>query len=215
MEPAVRPRRKSRIRILPIIGYILVVLAIAWFFQQQATTTIIFVRHADVDASAPLDGDPPLNARGLQRAELLADFLADVNIGSGVDAIYATTAKRTQQTAEPLAMRLHQKLNIDDPYQVDRLVRRIFRDRKGKITLIVADADAIPPLIAELHGKHPLPAFGPNDYSEIYVVTVPYYGKVKTLRFRFDEPPNESAVETSASGEPATGEPAPATGAPP
>jgi 2,3-bisphosphoglycerate-dependent phosphoglycerate mutase len=202
MEPAVRPRRKSRIRILPIIGYILVVLAAAWFFQQQATTTIIFVRHADVDASVPLDSDPSLNARGRQRAELLADFLADVNVGSGVDAIYATSAKRTQETAAPLAMRLGQKLNIDDPYQVERLVRRIFRDRKGKITLIVADADAIPPLIAELHGKHPLPAFGPGDYSEIYVVTAPYYGKVKTLRFRFDEPPEESAsTETSASAD--------------
>ena len=200
MEPAVRPRRKSRIRILPIVGYILVVLAAAWFFQQQATTTVIFVRHADVDATAPLDNDTPLNARGRQRAELLADFLADVNIGSGVDAIYATIAKRTQETAQPLATRLNQKLNIDDPYQVDRLVRRIFRDRRGKITLVVADADVIPPLIAELHGKHPLPAFGPTDYSELYVVTVPYYGKVKTLRFRFDEPPEEAPVDAGSSG---------------
>ena len=198
MEPAVRPRRKSRIRILPIVGYILVVLAVAWFFQQQRITTIIFVRHADVDASAPLDNDTPLNARGRQRAELLADFLADVNIGSGVDAIYATVAKRTQETAQPLATRLGQKLNIDDPYNVERLVRRIFRDRKGKITLIVADADAIPPLISALHGAHPLPEFAARDYSEIYVVTVPYYGKVKTLRFRFDEPPEETAVEPNA-----------------
>ena len=198
MEPAVRPRGKSRIRILPIVGYVLVVLAVAWFFQQQRTTTIILVRHADVDTSAPLDEDTPLNARGRQRAELLADFLADVNIGSSVDAIYATVAKRTQETAQPLATRLGQKLNIDDPYNYERLVRRIFRDRRGKITLIVADADAIPPLIAELHGAHPLPEFGARDYSEIYVVTVPYYGKVKTLRFRFDEPPEEAAVETNA-----------------
>ena len=113
----------------------------------------------DVDASAPLDDDTP-NARGRQRAELLADFLADVNIGSSVDAIYATVARRTQETAQPLAARLGQKLNIDDPYNYERLARRIFRDRRGKITLIVADADAIPPLIAELHGKHPLPEFG-------------------------------------------------------
>ena len=201
MEPAIRPRRKSRIRILPIVGYILAVLAVAWFFQQQATTTVIFVRHADVDASAPLDDDTPLNARGRQRAELLADFLADVNIGSSVDAIYATVARRTQETAQPLATRLGQKLNIDDPYNYERLARRIFRDRRGKITLIVADADAIPPLIAELRGKHQLPEFGPRDYSEIYVVTVPYYGKVKTLRFRFDEPPDEAAVETSAASD--------------
>src|SRR5215470_8966835 len=106
MEPAVRPRRKSRIRILPIVGYVILVLGIAWFFQQQATTTIVFVRHADVDPAIPLATDPPLTEHGRQRAELLADFLANVDVVSSVDAIYATTAKRTQQTAAPLAGRL-------------------------------------------------------------------------------------------------------------
>ncbi|HUL83521.1 MAG TPA: phosphoglycerate mutase family protein [Gammaproteobacteria bacterium] len=191
---AVRPRRKSRIRILPIVGYIVLVLGIAWFFQQGATTTIIFVRHADIDPTVELATDPPLTERGRLRAELLADFLANVDVVSGVDAIYATSAKRTQQTAAPLAGRLGQRLNIDDPYQVDRLVRRLFRDRKGKITLVVADADVIPRLIAELHGKNPLPPFGPNDYSELYIVTVPYYGKVKTLRFHYAELPAEPSV---------------------
>ena len=61
------------------------------------------------------------------------------------------------------------------------------------------DPDAIPRLIHELHGAYPLPEFAPRDYSEIYVVTAPYYGKVKTLRFRFNEPPEEAAVETSSS----------------
>jgi 2,3-bisphosphoglycerate-dependent phosphoglycerate mutase len=191
---AVRPRRKSRIRILPIVGYIFLVLGIAWFFQQQATTTIIFVRHADVDPAAPLASDPPLTERGRLRAELLADFLANVDVVSSVDAIYATTAKRTQQTAAPLAARLGQRLNIDDPYHVDRLIRRLFRDRKGKITLVVADADVIPALIAELHGKNPLPPLGPDDYSELYIVTSPYYGKVKTLRFHYAELPSEPSV---------------------
>ncbi|HVS24031.1 MAG TPA: histidine phosphatase family protein [Gammaproteobacteria bacterium] len=191
---AVRPRRKSRTRILPIVGYIFLVLGIAWFFQQQATTTIVFVRHADVDPSVPLASDPPLTDRGRKRAELLADFLADVDVVSSVDAIYATAAKRTQQTATPLATRLGQRLNIDDPYNVERLVRRLFRDRKGKITLVVADADVIPPLIAELHGKNPLPAVGPDD---VYIVTAPYYGKVKTLRLRYAEPPEEPSASGS------------------
>ena len=195
---AVRPRRKSRIRILPIVGYILLVLGIAWFFQQQATTTILFVRHADVDAAVPLTDDPPLTERGRERAKLLADFLAEVDVVSSVDAIYATTAKRTRETAAPLAERLGQRLNIDDPYQVERLIRRLFRDRKGKITLVVADADVIPALIAELHGKNPLPEFGPMDYSDLYVVTVPYYGKVKTLRFRYAEPPPDAHVSDDA-----------------
>jgi hypothetical protein len=56
----------------------------------------------------------------------------------------------------------------------------------------------IPALIAELHGKNPLPTFGPADYSDLYVVTVPYYGKVKTLRFRYAEPPPEPSASDDA-----------------
>jgi broad specificity phosphatase PhoE len=190
---AVRPKRKIRIRKLPVIGYIVVVLGLAWFFEQQATTTIIFVRHAETDAAAG-DADPPLSARGRQRAQLLADFLADVDVVKSVDAIYATTSRRTQETAMPLAARLGYTLNIDDPYLVERFMRRVMRDRRGKITLIVTDGDAIAPLIAELHGSKRVPAFGPINFGELYVVTIPYYEKVKTLRFHYGDPPSEASV---------------------
>src|SRR5690348_7899396 len=123
---AVRPKRKTRIRILPVVGYVIVVLGLAYFFEQQATTTYIFVRHAETD---PAGGDDPgLSDRGRQRAEMLASFLADIDVVQSVDAIYATTARRTQETAAPLATRLGYKLNIDDPYLVERLVRRLARD---------------------------------------------------------------------------------------
>ena len=49
---AVRPKRKSRIRLVPVIGYIILVLGLAWLFEEQPTTTIIFVRHAETDAAA-------------------------------------------------------------------------------------------------------------------------------------------------------------------
>jgi broad specificity phosphatase PhoE len=193
---AVRPKRKVRIRILPVIGYIVVVLGLSWFFEQQVTTTVVFVRHGETEAAA--GDDPPLSARGLQRAALLADFLADIDVVQSVDAIYATTARRTQETATPLATRLSLKLNIDDPSLVERFMRRIMRDRRGKITLIVTDGDAIAPLIDELHGSKRLPAFGPADFGELFVVTVPYYGKVKTLRFHYGDPPSEATLSESA-----------------
>jgi hypothetical protein len=138
---------------------------------------------------------------------MLADFLANVDVVQSVDAIYATTSRRTQETAIPLAERLGYKLNIDDPYLVERFMRRIKRDRSGKITLIVTDADAIQPMIDELHGSKRLPPFGPTDFGELYVVTIPYYGKVKTLRFHFGDPPTEPAL--SADGATLSAQPAP------
>ena len=72
-------RRRRRLRLIPIIGYTFVALGLAYFFAATLpSTTVIFVRHADTDAAmAGPDDDPPLNARGRQRAELLADFLRE------------------------------------------------------------------------------------------------------------------------------------------
>jgi len=198
---AVRPKRKSRIRLVPVIGYIILVLGLAWLFEEQPTTTIIFVRHAETDAAAG-DADPGLSAIGRQRAERLADFVADIDVIASVNAIYATTSRRTQETATPLATRLELKLNIDDPYLVERFIRRVMRDRRGRITLVVTDADAIAPLIDELHGSKRLPAFGPTDFDELYVVTIPYYGKVKTLRFHYGDASPQRIVSDGAATTP-------------
>jgi phosphohistidine phosphatase SixA len=193
MEPAVRPTRKIRIRIVPVIGYFVVALGLAWFFGLQATTTIIFVRHAETEGPVAPGTDPPLSPRGRQRAQMLADYLSDVDVVASVDAVYATSALRTQQTASPLIERLGQTLNIEHPELAERFMHRVQRDRKGKITLVIVDAEAIAPLIEELHGSKRIPVFGPDDYGEMFVVTIPYYGKVKTLRFHYGDPPVEAA----------------------
>src|SRR5690606_22884950 len=99
-------RRRRRLRLIPIIGYSIVALGLAYFFEQQATTTVLFVRHADTDQSMATD-DPPLNERGRQRAQMLADFVADIDVVASVDAIYASDKRRTQETAAPLAARLN------------------------------------------------------------------------------------------------------------
>jgi broad specificity phosphatase PhoE len=203
-------RRRRRLRLIPIVGYSIVALGLAYFFEQQATTTIIFVRHADTDVAMAEGGDPPLNARGRQRAELLADFLADVDVVASVDAIYASDKRRTQETAAPLAARLNMRVDIEDHYNVGRFMHRVQRDHKGDIVLIVSHSDAIAPLIDELHGSKRLPPFGPDDFDELYIVTIPWYGKVKTLRFHYGEPPavlespseRASALTGSLSSEP-------------
>jgi broad specificity phosphatase PhoE len=186
-RPKPKPRR-WRSRVFPVLGYVVAALLLAWFFGERPNTTIIFVRHADVDVGST-DPDPPLNARGRQRAELLADFLEDADVVRGVDNIYAAADKRTQQTAAPLAKRLGLTPHIDDPHRIERLIHRVLRDRDGEIVLIVSYADTIAPLIAELHGSKKVPPIADDDYDEIYIVTKPNFGKVKTLRLHYPEPP--------------------------
>jgi broad specificity phosphatase PhoE len=167
--------------------YIVLAFGVALYFESQATTTILFVRHADIDNPGTVTGDPPLNAAGRARADLLARFLRSIDVVAGVDAIYATAARRTRQTAEPLAERLNLAVETADPYDVTPFMQRVLREHKGEIVLIVTDRDAIAPLIEELHGSKNVPQIAPDEYDDLYVVTIPWGGgtKVKTLRLLY------------------------------
>jgi broad specificity phosphatase PhoE len=199
-------RRRRRLRLIPIIGYTFVALGLAYFFEQRPSTTVLFVRHADTDVAMATD-DPSLNARGRQRAELLADFLQDIDVVAGVNAIYASDRRRTQETAAPLAKRLNLPVEIADHHDIDGFMRRVLRDHGGEIVLIVSHSDTIAPLIDELHGSKRLPPFGPDDFNEVYIVTIPWYGKVKTLRLHYGELPppvfelSDSAAKSFSGGE--------------
>jgi broad specificity phosphatase PhoE len=165
------------------------------------STTVIFVRHADTDvAMEAADTDPPLNARGRQRAELLAEFLADVDVVGGVNAIYASDKRRTQETAAPLANRLGLEVQIADHLDTEDFMDDVLSEHAGDIVLIVSHSNTIAPLIDELHGSKNLPAFGPDDFGEIYIVTIPRpLGKVKTLRFHYGDPPSVELTEGATS----------------
>jgi broad specificity phosphatase PhoE len=178
-------RRRRRRRALSVFGFTVSTLGLAWFFESQATTTIMLVRHADTEVALADGGDPPLSERGVARAELLADFLEDIDVIAGVDAIYASEFKRTQQTAAPLAERLGMNVRIADQHDVVDFMEQVKRDHKGRIVLVVSHSDAIAPLIEELHGSKNVPKMAAADYDNLYIVTIPWFGKVKTLRLHY------------------------------
>lgn len=82
-----------------------------------AATEIILVRHGQSAAfveSSPFElvdgqGDPPLSDLGHHQARQVAARLAELEI----EAIYATTLRRTVQTANPLAERLGLEVRIE------------------------------------------------------------------------------------------------------
>ena len=193
-----KDRRRRRRRALSVVTFTLSTLGLAWFFELQATTTIMFVRHADTDAAMAAGGDPPLNARGLARADLLANFLEDVDVIAGVDAIYVSEFKRTQQTAAPIAARLGVDVQIADQRDVVGFMKNVLHLNKGDIVLVVSHSDLIGPLVDELHGSKNIPPMGPDDFDDLYVVTIPWFGKVKTLRFPYATGWEMRATQTTA-----------------
>jgi len=182
------PQRRRRSRVVPITLFVLSCLALAWFFELQATTTIIFVRNAEVDLSAAANGDPPLSSLGHRRAELLADALEDIDVVAGVDAIYASEFRRTQQTAAPIARRLDLDVRIADPYRVEEFMAEVLREHKGEIVLVVTHGDILAPLVEELHGSKNIPPMDAAGDDNIYIVSIPWFGKVKTLRIHYALP---------------------------
>ena len=199
-------RRRRRLRLIPIIGYTVVALGLAYFLGERPSTTVIFVRHADTDAAmAGPDDDLPLNARGRQRAELLADFLEHVDVTGSVNAIYASDKRRTQETAAPLAKRLNLTVEIADHLDSSGFISRVKRDHAGEIVLIVSHSNTIQPLIDELHGSKNLKPFAADEFNRVYIVTSPRpLGKVKTLEFFYPEPPLEVPAATPPAATPLT-----------
>lgn len=183
-SPPKDKRRRRRQMTVLILGYVVIVFALAWYFDSQATTTILLVRHADT-SPAPGESDPGLNANGLARAERLAQFISDIDVDASVDAIYASEFRRTQQTAAPLARRLGIEVGIADQADIEGFMAQVLDDHKGEIVLIVSHSNLIPELVAELHGHQSIPEIAENDYDNFFVVTIPWFGKVKTLQLHY------------------------------
>lgn len=175
-------RRRRRRRAFTLLVYVVIVFGLAWYFESQGTTTIIFVRHADVDRPLAEDTDMPLNERGMKRADLLANFLENIDVVAGVDAIYVDATRRTQETAEPLAKRLGIGYEIADHDDVVGFTKTILFEHKREIVLVVTQRDDIAPLVEELHGSKNIAEIGPDDYGKLFIVTIPWFGKVKTLQ---------------------------------
>lgn len=182
MDP--RRRRRRQRRAGAVAAFMVLALGLAFFFESQATTTVLFVRHADT-APAALGDEPGLSAAGAVRAEELSRVLGDVDVVQGLDAILVAPDRASRETAAPLARRLNLPVLDVDTGDPDALAKRILKEWKGQIVLVVAEPAVIPALIPEFQGSKKVPPLADTEYDNLYVVSIPWYGKVKTLRLRY------------------------------
>lgn len=185
-EQDARRRRRRRRRIQIVVIYTAIAIGLAWFFESQATTTIIFVRHAD-KAVSPID-NPGLSAAGQRRAAELSRQLVDADVVAGVDAVYSTGYKRSQETARAVADALDLPINTYDVDDTEAILETILKRHKGKIILIVAHGNTVPVLIANLGASKKVPPIAESEYDNIYIISIPWFGKTKTIRLRYGEP---------------------------
>ena len=181
-----RRRRRRRRRLIASALFLTFALTLAWIFESQSTTTVVFARYAELAAGDT--ANPGLSAAGKARAEALARLIGDIDVVAGIDAIFATQFRSTQETAEPVAERLQLPVQVVDSKNTDGLNQMILKEYKGEIVLVITDRAAIPALIRSFHGSKRLPPMADTEHDNLYIVSIPWYGKVKTLRLRFGAP---------------------------
>lgn len=151
-------------------------------YRSATTTTIVLVRHAE-KVMVTID-DPPLAAEGERRADRLAQMFGDVKGAGRLDAIYVSNTKRAQQTAAPLASRLAIKPTVYSAADVDGTARKLLREHRGGRALIVGHSNTVPALVVKLSGMS-VPEIPEDEYGNVYVVTVPSFGRASVLVLKY------------------------------
>jgi broad specificity phosphatase PhoE len=145
-------------------------------------TTVLLVRHADIDLP-PLSNNPPLNAAGRRRAATLARIAA----GSGVTAIFTSTFTRTIQTVEPLVARLGLQGNVAPAPAV--LAQQVTAGTLGSLVVIAGHSNTVPEIINAL-GVQPAPhAIGEREFDNLFIVTL-VGGEAGLLHLKYGKQPD-------------------------
>ncbi len=143
-----------------------------------SAATIILVRHAErVGGMAP---DALLSPAGEERARQLGEVLKD----AGIQRIFVTDVRRTQQTAEPIAARLHLKPTVIAKADLDALVSQLRKLDRNETVLVVGHADTVP-LMVERLGGGATPAFRENEYDRMTVLFLGADGNAQVVTLRY------------------------------
>jgi broad specificity phosphatase PhoE len=159
------------------------VLVVAFAIYRSATTTVV-VLVRPVENEAGTINDPPLSEAGEQRAQRLAQMLGEATGVGRIDAIYASDARRAQQTAAPLADRLGKRVVVIAGSDARDAANQVMREHDGGTVLFVGSSSAVPQLVHEFSGLD-VGAATENEHDTMYVISIPTFGRASVLRIRY------------------------------
>jgi len=131
--------------------------------HAQNVRTVFFVRHAD---KASDETDAPLSEAGRQRAVCLANMLSDAHI----EQIFTSDLQRTQQTAAPVAEKLHINPIAIPLSQPSRLIEAI-RSSKASNVLVVWHDQTLPKILRSL-GAPEITPIAHTEYDRFFILTL-------------------------------------------
>jgi 2,3-bisphosphoglycerate-dependent phosphoglycerate mutase len=181
------PESRSKLKTALVLSMLFAVLGAAVVFGYYATfrrsvTTIIVVRHAEkiIDPSNP---DVDLSEAGYARAKEIAREFGD----AGIDAIYATQYKRTQETVKPLAEKTGVPVTIVNSKNTADLLGQIRAQHSGQTVFIAGHNNTVPEIVEALGGPK-YPTISESEYDNLFIVTVYRTGKAKVVKLKYGSP---------------------------
>ena len=178
------PEPKSRLRTIVVFAMLFAILGAVVVFGYFTTfrrpvMTVILIRHAEkiIDPNNP---DVDLSPAGQTRAQELARMFGD----AGINAVYATQYKRTQETVKPLADKLGLRVNVVNSKNTNDLLAQIRAQNSGQTVFIAGHNNSVPEIIAALGGpKYPI--IPESEYDNLFVVTVYRTGQAKVVKMKY------------------------------
>jgi phosphohistidine phosphatase SixA len=167
--------------LLPVLGLAVLAAAVAWFVDARATTLVIVVRHAETEAST--DSDPGLSVVGRERAAHLVRLLHEAKPVRGIDAVYVSELRRTQQTASPVAETSGLPVNVVPTDTWGSLPGRIRRQHHGENVLVVGNSTTVPQLVEALAGE-PV-TLQDDEYDAMFIVFLPQLAHPRVVKLHY------------------------------
>jgi broad specificity phosphatase PhoE len=157
---------------------LLLVFLCGWLPPAVSAATIILIRHAE--RVSTMSADALLTPAGEERARQLADVLKDANI----QRIYVTDLRRTQQTAEPIAARLHLTPIVIAKKEMDALLGQLRKAGDNETVLVVGHSDTVPQIVERL-GAGSVPPLREDEYDRMIVISLTARGEAQVVTLRY------------------------------
>ena len=181
------PEKRAGLKTALVFAMLFALLGAVVVFAYYATfarpiTTVILIRHAEkvIDPNNP---DVDLSPAGQARAQELVRMFGD----AGINTIYATQYKRTQQTVKPLADKLGLAITQVNSKSTPELLSQIKAQHRGETIFISGHNNSVPEIIAALGGPT-YPTIPESEYDNLYIVTVYRTGKAKVVKMKYGAP---------------------------
>ena len=181
------PEPRTRLKTIVVFAMLFAVFGAVVIFAYFATfsrplTTVILVRHAEKKIE-PENPDPDLTPEGVARAQEIARVFGE----TGVNAIYATQYKRTQQTAKPLSDRTGVPITVLNANQTDVLVSQIQTNHRGQTIFVAGHSNSVPAIVSALSNEK-FPEIPDAQYDNLFIVTIYRFGKAKVTKLKYGAP---------------------------